>query len=286
MSEGQAPPVPPSHSARRRRTVQPQKWKSSTFFFIDIAELAVLFAGALAFATGLLPALQSAGSPPATFLQVLPYWVPWGGAVGGVGISLVGVAGHSGSTWDSRHYAYWHLARPILGAVFGSVSVLMVTLIVKSITTGPTAEPPTVQQTAILTVIAFVVGYREETFRTLLRRVVDVIVGPGNLDSTAVVSFVPAVVDYGDVNRADGPQARTVHLFNGSTDTLRVASTGLTCGDPAVSVTPFAATDLAPLTAVEMTITWTPTTSGPLSTYVEVAVAGRAARLSLTGDAS
>ena len=147
---------------------------------------------------------------------------PLGGAVGGVSISLVGVAGHSGTTWDSWHYAFWHLARPILGAVFGTISVLIVTLIVKSVATGPSAEPPTVQQTAILTAIAFVVGYREKTLRTLLQRVVDVVLGPGSLDRTAFATFVPSLIEFGDVNRADGPQVR-IHLFNGSTNTLRVA---------------------------------------------------------------
>lgn len=208
-----------------------------------MVELAILFAAALAFSTGLLPELHSEGGPPPPFLEVLPYWVPWAGAVGGVGISLVGVAEYFGTNWDATGFAFWHLARPILGALFGTISVLIVFLLIKTVSTGSSGTPSTPQQTAVLTVIAFVVGFREETFRTLLRRVVDVIIGPGNTDATGVVSFVPAVVDFGEVATNSARSSRVVHLFNGSRDTLRITQAAVTSGDAALTVNPVIDTD-------------------------------------------
>jgi hypothetical protein len=264
----------------------PRSWPPGIFFSLDVLVLIVLFGVALGFATGVLPELRPAGRPGAAFLSVIPYWVPWAGALGGVSISLVGVAGYADDRWNPKRYAYWHLARPFLGAMFGTIAVLIVVLVLKNVATVDTRVPLTPQGTAVLCVFAFVVGFREETFRSLLLRVVDVILGPGTSDTTALVAFVPAVLDFGLV--APGvapPPSGKVHLFNGSGDSLHVTQANIACGDPSLRVDPpIADTTLAPAQSLEMTIVWTPPVGArPLSSYVSVTAGNRSTRLTVVG---
>src|SRR5438105_3482960 len=53
----------------------------------------------------------------------IPLSVAWWGAVGGVTISLTGIFRHPRS-WDDG-YNKWHVARPVLGAIVGSVGYLI-----------------------------------------------------------------------------------------------------------------------------------------------------------------
>lgn len=183
---------------------------------------------------------------PAAFGPV-PVGVPWFGALGAVLISLTGVFEHE-HDWDESYWP-WHVARPLVGAALGVVSVLIMQAGVLSVgatpilpapmptptpvatraaatatptpgvqptpTPSPTAAPtPAGNTTSTLTptptpsstppppgsgsqsqpsnskapvpsfllyyLIAFLVGYREETFRELIKRLVDVILSPGN----------------------------------------------------------------------------------------------------------
>lgn len=258
-----------------------QSWKPMRFFVIDLILVALLMLGALAFATGAIPQL---GPRRPAFLVIVPYWVPWAGVLGGVCISLVGVSGHAGA-WDANTFALWHLARPLLGGIFGTVSVLIVILFLKNVTVVDDKTPLTPQGTAVLTVIAFVVGFREETFRTLVRRVVDVLLGPGNADAVSVVAFVPAVLDFGTPTEAGLPsQERTVHLFNGSPDTLHITAASIVCEDPSLTVGDVADTDLKPASSLALTVKWAPTATGPLSSFVSVSAASRTVRLQVIGN--
>jgi hypothetical protein len=135
--------------------------------------LIVLLGAALLFATGAMPELHPDGRPGAMFLTVIPYWVPWAGALGGISISLVGVARYAGDRWDANRYGYWHLARPFLGGVFGTFAVLIVVLVLKTVTPQTiidTSVPYTPQGVAVLCVFAYVVGFREETSGTWYSR--------------------------------------------------------------------------------------------------------------------
>jgi hypothetical protein len=76
----------------------------------------------------------------------IPLGVPWWGALGGMTISFTGIF-RNADRWQTR-YELWHIARPFLGAVVGSVSYLIF-------------------------IVAFVTGYREDIFRELLKRATD-----------------------------------------------------------------------------------------------------------------
>ena len=108
----------------------------------------------------------------------IPAGVPWFGALGAVLISLTGVFEHE-HDWDSSYWP-WHVARPLIGIGLGVVSVLIAKAGILAVgstpSTGGTSTTPT---NLLYYLIAFLVGYREETFRELIKRLVDVVLSPG-----------------------------------------------------------------------------------------------------------
>jgi hypothetical protein len=105
-------------------------------------------------------------------LGALPVGVPWFGAVGGTLISLTGVFKHA-DDWDPR-LELWHWGRPLVGAFVGSIGALMFLVIVDS-----AAAQPRHLNAAVFAVVAFLVGYREDTFRSLIKRATDLLLSPG-----------------------------------------------------------------------------------------------------------
>ena len=216
--------------------------------------------------------LYLAQKPPSThytwsysFQDVLPLWVPWAGALGGSFISLAGVTKH---TRDWRpSYAYWHLARPVLGAFSGTIGVLIVVLVVKSIVPA-TQQPGSViydnRGIATLAVIAFVIGFREKTFRTLIERVVDVILAPNETAAAAAAGVGTVEKSLELTTTGTTVVEKTVHLFNGSADTLGLtnASVTVTPDDQGFVAAPETEASLESLAARKITVTWTPTAAG------------------------
>jgi len=105
-----------------------------------------------------------------------PLAVPWWGALGGVTISLTGIF-RNARRWDSS-YNGWHIARPALGAVVGTVGYLVFIVVVRA--TGSTVGTSAVDSRAAFDLIAFLVGYREDIFRELLKRATDVLFATGS----------------------------------------------------------------------------------------------------------
>ncbi|HEY7199946.1 MAG TPA: fibronectin type III domain-containing protein [Candidatus Dormibacteraeota bacterium] len=106
----------------------------------------------------------------------VPISVPWFGALGAVLIGLYGIFDHSHRDWQ-RSLNMWHVARPFTGAVLGTVGFILFAAVIRA--TGVTANPQDSLSKLVYFAIAFVVGFREETFRELIKRVADMIVGPG-----------------------------------------------------------------------------------------------------------
>ncbi|MHB1555642.1 MAG: hypothetical protein ACYCZP_17205 [Acidimicrobiales bacterium] len=105
----------------------------------------------------------------------VPLGVPWWGALGGITISFTGMF-RNARRWESSYVA-WHVARPFLGAVVGSVGFLVFIVVIRA--TGSTVSTTTTTGTAAFDLVAFLVGYREEVFRQLLKRATDVLLAPG-----------------------------------------------------------------------------------------------------------
>jgi hypothetical protein len=145
----------------------------------------------------------------------VPLGVPWFGALGAVLLSLKGIFDHQ-HDWNDTYWP-WHTARPLVGASLAIVGVLILQsgiLAVGSdptppprqtltqpgptltVSPGPTPAPGTgattdgpgvpgpvsipIPSNLLYYLVAFVVGYREQTFRSLLKRLTDVLLTPGD----------------------------------------------------------------------------------------------------------
>jgi hypothetical protein len=138
-------------------------------FIVQIAWMVVLGALVSAFFIDrtLIPLADSLGS--------VPLAVIWFGALGAVLISLTGIVEHA-HDWDES-FALWHLSRPLVGASLAVIGVLIVQAGVLAIGSSPTVNTET-PKNLLYYLIAFLFGYREETFRELIKRLVDLILAP------------------------------------------------------------------------------------------------------------
>ncbi|SDS76113.1 hypothetical protein [Actinopolymorpha singaporensis] len=233
----------------------PTRWSPLAFLVYQVAWIVALVALMTAATRG------QAAPPSYNWDHVVPLWVPWAGALGGSTISVVGVVGHS-REWDGLGFAYWHLARPILGMITGSVAVLALLFVLKGI--APDVIPAsnenyTAGGTAVLFVIAFVVGYREETFRELVKRVVDVLLGPGEKAATQRLALVPGVLLLQAEAAVGGSVSGSVTLFNNTQDTFDLKSAKLTItGGPEFTVGWPDNGPVGPGDARAINVVWTP----------------------------
>jgi hypothetical protein len=251
-------------------------------FWYDIVWIALLVLAAIA--CSVQPALTWLPHRSLSFETVVPLWVPWAGALGGATISLVGVASHA-VTWDHSRFGYWHLTRPFLGAVSGTISVLIVVLVLNTVTPPSVDERYTAAGKAVLAVISFVVGFRERTFRELITKVVDVILASGGTAAANPVALVPSLVDFGDVT-GGSPVERTASLFNGGADTIRVAGSAVSVEGSTEVVATATDADLDPGSAMPVRLTWTPTGTGALAATLVVTAEARRVTALLRGISS
>jgi hypothetical protein len=123
-------------------------------------------------------------------LGTMPIAVPWFGAVGAVVISLSGVFRYPGERWRPE-LEYWHYSRPVIGATLGVVGVLIFQAGILAVGSDPTPSDESASD-LLYYVIAFVIGYREETFRELIRRVADVLLTPEGRTRSSVDGLTPS----------------------------------------------------------------------------------------------
>jgi hypothetical protein len=118
----------------------------------------------------------------------VPISIPWFGALGATLIGLYGIFDHSHRDWQ-RALNKWHIARPFTGAALGTVGFILFAAVIRA--TGITPAAPDAVGKLVYFGVAFVVGFREETFRQLIKRVADLIVGPGQGTSANLVAPHP-----------------------------------------------------------------------------------------------
>jgi hypothetical protein len=148
-------------------------------------------------------------------LSIIPSAVPWYGALGGVLISLVGVHEHR-YDWDRRYWT-WYVARPMVGAFVAVVAVLIFQSGVLAIGVNPDEAENRGPKDVFYYVIAFATGYREDAFRDLLRKVVDILF-------TSNDSAVPPVLR--EVDPKEGPSGTPVALRGSGFTGVRVVRFG------------------------------------------------------------
>jgi hypothetical protein len=136
-------------------------------FALQVSYLALLVALALAYYH--LAWLRHAVPNPA---GPVPLGVPWWGALGGVTISFTGIF-RNANRWQSS-YQLWHIARPLLGAVVGSVGYLIFIAVIRAAGLPTHAGPQAgTGSNVVFYLMAFITGYREEIFREMLKRATD-----------------------------------------------------------------------------------------------------------------
>ena len=143
--------------------------KRSLIFVVQIGWLIALGAGAAVYFLGYWP-------PQLANLGSIQVGVVWFGALGAVLISLTGIVEHAGD-WDPR-FDLWHLSRPLIGAALAVVGVLIVQAGVLAAGTNPATPVSGAPKYLLYYLVAFLIGYREETFRELVKRLVDLIFTP------------------------------------------------------------------------------------------------------------
>ncbi len=200
------------------------KWYEQRGFvaLVEVIYLLVLFALALLYLTPLGAKLGIA--LPSSF-GPLPVGVVWFGALGAVIISLSGVFDHR-TDWDPG-WAIWHFTRPLIGISLAIIAwltfqagILAVGSVPMSPAPGGAAQAVTAPTNLLYYLIAFIVGYREQVFRELIKRVSDVILMPSSNGSAGgagadTVANPPASVAITSVlapaptghplNQAEGP---------------------------------------------------------------------------------
>jgi len=120
-------------------------------------------------------------------VNLVPLTILWWGALGAVTVSFDGMVRHR-HDWDAG-MNLWHAIRPAIGAIVGAVSYLIFLLVVEAATT----QPVTIHGQLIYFLVAFLVGYREETFRALIKRATDMLFtsAPPSASATAETSGSP-----------------------------------------------------------------------------------------------
>jgi hypothetical protein len=148
----------------------------SAVFFIQAAYLGLLGAFVICYRADWL------FHPRSDFFGSIPFLVPWFGAVGAVLLSLKGVFDHperptnNPFPWDPST-RYWHWSRPVVGAIVATVTILIFQSGILAVGGKPPNEVSgrRVTENLLYYVLAFVVGYREESFRELIKKLADTI---------------------------------------------------------------------------------------------------------------
>lgn len=179
-------------------------------------------------------------------LGLIPIGVVWFGALGAVVISINGVIEHA-HDWDPSYYL-WHLSRPLMGAALAVVAVLMLQAGILAVGGPSTAGVnPTGAVAAsgapsylLFYLVAFLVGYREETFRDLIKRLVDLIIAPASAkpaptiaevqpSSAQVTGHVPVVITGAGLSSATsvmfGSRPAEFHVDSDARVTAQLPST-------------------------------------------------------------
>ena len=152
----------------------------SAMFVVQVVWLLFLGAMAAVFLTQreVIALPDAAGS--------LPIGVIWFGALGAVLISLTGIVEHADDWKES--YVLWHLSRPLMGASLAVVAVLIMQAGILAVGSAPAAGQAAVPKNILYYLVAFLVGYREETFRELIKRLVDLIFSPATTPKPAAAT--------------------------------------------------------------------------------------------------
>lgn len=179
-----------------RRKWNPQNWGPGPILIVNLLYLAILAFLFIGWHNR-WPVFAKFTDPISGFL---PVGVPWFGALGALTISLYGVVNHQ-TNWNKR-WNLWHLTRPIVGMILGTMSFLIFIAVDKA-STDTLVLGTGIKQIPYFA-ISFAIGYREQTFRRLITKLIDTLLTPGNQEAS--VSIGPSPVVFSDVKRGSSAE--------------------------------------------------------------------------------
>jgi hypothetical protein len=239
------------------------------FFWLETVYLGLLLVGAILYLWGTHGAAR-----PTLIGGLLPIAVPWFGALGAVMLSLEGVFIHN-KKWD-KSYNYWHIGRPLFGAALGIVAFFLFVLTINAAGERPKflSDPNQTGSANFIVyyVVGFLVGYREETFRELIKRATDLVVGPGGVAAAQpLVTFrengAPATsIQFDPVGANQTSPVRRVEILNSGSGPLTAPLVALVADPPTAALafeirsnTLVAGQDLGPGQAGQVELVFKPT---------------------------
>lgn len=140
--------------------------------------------------------------------------IAWLGGLGAITASFSDLA-RKADRWNPN-LAIWFGVRPLTGAAFGAIGYLIYHEVAQiSVAEGPQGpETPTL----LGYVVAFTLGYREELFRELLKRVTDLLATAGGAD------VEPPSAPPGLTHKVEGTESHDVTIsWDPSSDNVAVA---------------------------------------------------------------
>jgi len=114
----------------------------------------------------------------------------WIGAAGGVTIAYWGLVKHNIQLDFDRHYELWYWFKPLLGAIFGLVAVLILRAGISSLQFSTKEDAS--RNILLLYVVAYIAGFSERFFLQLFDRVVTAIFG-GSPSQPQAAGTTPAL---------------------------------------------------------------------------------------------
>lgn len=118
----------------------------------------------------------------------------WTGAVGGTTIAWWGIVKHMISMDFDDQFKSWYWFKPVLGAVFGVISVIIIQGGMFTLADQSTSEA--IKNPEILHVIAFLAGFSERFFVRMIDRVMNALFGAeGETPKTQVVTVPTLAVN-------------------------------------------------------------------------------------------
>ena len=141
--------------------------------------------------------------------------IAWLGSLGALIASFNDLA-RKADRWNPN-LAIWFGVRPLTGAAFGAIGYFIYHELAQiSVAGEPEADPET--PTILGYVVAFTLGYREELFRELLKRVTDLLASAGGAD------VEPPSAPPGLTYKVGGPESHDVTIsWDPSSDNVAVA---------------------------------------------------------------
>lgn len=243
-------------------------WGPGAFLALDIGYLVVLAVVLISRQTHWFEIDQI----PNPIGGIVPVAVPWFGALGAVTISLYGVSDHD-QDWNKR-WNRWHVARPFVGVVLGTMAYLIFVGVIQATgsTTTPASSTPAGPTSLIpYLIVSFAVGFREQTFRSLIQKVIDTLLSPNDPPPPVGIAVSPSPAPFDDTAVGATTHVTLTVTNTGSSnlriDTMAPQSPGIeiTPGDFTLQDNAVAGATIAPSAQASVTVVFTPTAAGDRS---------------------